>query len=143
VPLLDQVIDKYPKEVRIVFKNFPLRNHALARPAAVAALAAGEQGRFWEYHDKIFENYSSLDNESFEEFARGLGLDVAAFNAARKKPEFTATINREVKEGGRVGVRGTPTIFINGKRLNQRSLGGFSSMIERELQRLGKATGRN
>ena len=129
------MLEKYPGKVKLVFKNFPLRNHAQARPAAIAALAAGEQGKFWEYHDKIFENYKALNDDAFQKFARELGLDVKAFNVARKKPELAAVVNRDMQEGGRAGVRGTPTIFVNGRRLQQRSLDGFSQAIDRELTR--------
>ena len=138
MPLLEQVLEKYPKDVRLVFKNFPLRNHALARPAAVAALAAGEQGKFWEYHDMVFENYQRLSEPLLQEFAGRLELDVEMFEAARKRADLNASVSRDMQEGSRAGVRGTPTIFVNGRRLNQRSLEGFSAMIERELKRGGE-----
>jgi protein-disulfide isomerase len=138
VPLLEQVLEKYPDKVNLVFKNFPLRNHALARPAAIAALAAGEQGKFWEYHDRLFENYRSITQPLLLEIARELELDMEAFEAARKNHDLNALINRDTKEGSQAGVRGTPTVFINGRRLNQRSLAGFSEVIERELERIGQ-----
>jgi protein-disulfide isomerase len=137
VPLLEQVLEKYPGKVKLVFKNFPLRNHAQAKPAAIAALAAGEQGKFWEYHDKVFENYKSLSEEVLKRIAGEVGLDVKAFEAARKNPELAAAVSRDMQEGSRAGVRGTPTIFVNGRRLQQRSLQGFSQAIDRELKRLG------
>jgi len=137
VPLLEQVLEKYPGKVKLVFKNFPLRNHAQAKPAALAALAAGEQGKFWEYHDKVFENYKALNENVFQEIARELGLNMKAFNAARRKPELAAAVNRDMQEGGRAGVRGTPTVFVNGRRLQQRSLEGFSQAVDRELKKLG------
>lgn len=138
MPLLEQVLEKYPQEVKIVFKNFPIRSHALARPAAIAALAAGEQGKFWEYHDRLFENYRKISEQFLLEIARDIGLDMETFGAARKKPDLNSFINQDVKEGATAGVRGTPTLFINGRRLNQRSLAGFSEMIERELERIGE-----
>jgi protein-disulfide isomerase len=138
VPLLEQVLEKYPKEVKLVFKNFPLRNHTLARPAAVAALAAGEQGKFWEYHDRLFENYQKISEPLLVEIAGELGLDTEAFQAAREMKSLGASVSRDMQEGSRAGVRGTPTVFINGRRLNQRSLAGFSAMIDGELQRTGK-----
>jgi protein-disulfide isomerase len=129
------VLEKYPKEVKLVFKNFPLRNHKLALPAAQAALAAGKQGKFWEYHDKVFENYNRLSEELLEQFAKDLGLDMDLFRKERGNPEITSLINRDLREGSRIGVRGTPTIFINGKRLEQRSPEAFSAAIESELNR--------
>ena len=118
-----------------MFKNFPLRNHKLALPAAQAALAAGKQGKFWEYHDKVFENYNKLSDELLEQFAKDLGLDMDRFRKERGNPEITSLINRDLREGSRIGVRGTPTIFVNGKRLEQRSLEAFSAAIESELNR--------
>ena len=129
------MLEKYPGKVRLVFKNFPLRNHAQAKPAALAALAAGEQGKFWEYHDKVFERYNALNDEAFEEIAGELGLDMQAFNAARRSPELAAAVKRDMEEGSRAGVRGTPSIFINGRQLKNRSLGGFSAMIDGELEK--------
>jgi len=138
LPLLEQVLEKYPQQVKLVVKNFPLGNHRFAKPAAAAALAAGEQGKYWEYHDKLFERYNRLDEDSFLKIAEEVGLDIPSFEAARKKPEFTALINRDLQEGSKAGVRGTPTIFVNGRRLQQRSLEGFSRVIEREIARAAK-----
>jgi len=129
------VLEKYPQKVRLVFKNFPLRNHKLALPAAQASLAAGKQGKFWEYHDKVFENYNKLSEGLLDQFAKELGLDMNSFKKERGNPEIASLINRDLREGSRIGVRGTPTIFVNGKRLGQRSLQGFSAAIEVELKR--------
>jgi protein-disulfide isomerase len=129
------LLEKYSGKIRLVFKNFPLRNHKLAQPAAQAALAAGKQGKFWEYHDKVFENYNKLSDELLEQFAKDLGLDVDRFKKERGNPEITSLINRDIREGSRIGVRGTPTIFVNGKRLEQRSPEAFSAAIESELNR--------
>jgi protein-disulfide isomerase len=138
VPLLEQVLEKYPQQVKLVFKNFPLGNHRFARPAAAAALAAGEQGKFWEYHDKLFESYNRLNETSFLKTAEEVGLDIPSFEAARNKAEIAALINRDLQEGSVAGVRGTPTIFVNGRRLQQRSLDGFSRVIEGEIERSTK-----
>ena len=118
-----------------MFKNFPLRNHKLAQPAAMAALTAGKQGKFWEYHDKVIENYNKLSDGLLEQFAKELGLDMDRFRKERGSPEFANLINRDLREGSRIGVRGTPTIFVNGKRLGQRSIEAFSAAIESELKR--------
>ena len=118
-----------------MFKNFPLRNHKLALPAAQAALAAGKQGKFWEYHDKVFVMFNQLSNELLEQFAKELDLDMDRFRKERGNPEITSLINRDLREGSRIGVRGTPTIFVNGKRLEQRSIEAFSAAIESELNR--------
>jgi len=135
VPLLEQVLEKYPGKVKLMFKNFPLRNHKLAQPAAKAALAAGKQGKFWEYHDKVFENYSKLSDELLKQFAQELELNMDQFRKERASQEIAALINRDLREGSRIGVRGTPTIFVNGKRLEQRSMEAFSAAIENELKK--------
>ncbi len=106
----------------------------MARPAAMAALAAGKQDRYWEYHDKVFENYSSVSEQMLIKIAREIELNMDQFEKDRKNVEFNNLINRDLQEGSRIGVRGTPTVFINGKRLGQRSLKAFSAAIEAELR---------
>jgi protein-disulfide isomerase len=138
VPLLEQVLEKYPDDVRIVYKNFPLRNHKFAMKAATAALAAESQGKFWEFHDLLFKNYNKLNDQKISEIALELGLDQTEFNKKMKDPKIAAMIRQDVREGTKAGVRGTPTIFINGRRLNNRSLKGFQATIDRELQKLRK-----
>jgi protein-disulfide isomerase len=135
VPLLEQVLEKYPNEVKLVFKNFPLRNHKFARPAAIAALAAGKQDKFWEYHDLLFKNYNRLNEQKLEEIARELNLDMETFQKDQKNPEIPALISRDLSEGSRVGVRGTPTLFVNGRLLKNRSLEGFQTMIDNALEK--------
>jgi protein-disulfide isomerase len=138
VPLLEQVLEKYPDDVKIVFKNFPLRNHRFAMQAATAALAAESQGKFWEFHDLLFKNYNKLNDQKIREIARELGLDQTEFEKKMKDPKIAEMIRQDVREGVQAGVRGTPTIFINGRRLKDRSLKGFQAAIDRELQKLGK-----
>ncbi len=138
MPLLEQVLEKYPDDVKIVFKNFPLRNHKFALKAATAALAAESQGKFWEFHDLLFKNYNKLNDQKISEIALELGLDQTEFEKKMKDPKITAMIRRDVRDGAQAGVRGTPTIFINGRRLNDRSLEGFQATIDTELQKLGK-----
>jgi protein-disulfide isomerase len=138
VPVLEQVLERYPDDVKIVFKNFPLRNHKFAMKASTAALAAESQGKFWEFHDLLFKNYNKLNDQKIREIALGLGLDQTEFNKKMKDPKITAMIRQDVQEGGQAGVRGTPTVFINGRRLNDRSLKGFQAAIDKELQKLSK-----
>jgi protein-disulfide isomerase len=135
VPLLGQVLEQYPTQVKLVFKNFPLRNHTMARPAALAALAAGEQGKFWELHDLLFQNFSALNAAKIDELARQAGLDMQRFAADRASPTLSSRIDRDLREGSRVGVRATPSIFVDGRQLRQRSLAGFKAAIEAALAR--------
>jgi protein-disulfide isomerase len=128
------VLDRYPEKVKLLFKNYPLRNHRMARPAAMAAMAAHQQGRFWEFHDKIFENFRDLNDDLLVRIGRDLDLDMEKFERDSKNAAVINIINRDVQEASRIGVRGTPTVFINGKQLYQRSPEAFASAIEDELK---------
>jgi protein-disulfide isomerase len=135
VPVLEQVLEKNPNQVKLVFKNFPIRNHKFAMPAAIAALAAERQGKFWEFHDLLFKDYNRLNEQKVKEIAQKLKLDMDKFDKDRKDPQIKAMINRDVAEGNRAGVRGTPTVFVNGRLLRNRSPGGFQQLIEKALQK--------
>jgi protein-disulfide isomerase len=133
------VLKQYPNEVKLVFKNFPLPQiHKLGNKAAVAALAAGEQGKFWEYHDLLFKDYNKINDDKITEIATDLGLDMDKFFLDMANQEFTNLVNADYQDGLRAGVRGTPTIFINGRLLKQRSLKGFIAMIDDELKKIDK-----
>ena len=131
--MFEQVLAKYPTEVKLVFKNFPLTSiHKDAMNAGAAALAAHAQGKFWEYHDKLFAE-KRLTDEALVEYARQLGLNLDKFNHDRKSREIQQAVAEDGRDGMQAGVRGTPTIFINGRRLKQRSLEGFAEIIEEQL----------
>jgi protein-disulfide isomerase len=132
------VLDNNPAKVKIVFKNFPLRSHKFAMKAATAALAAESQGKFWEFHDQLYKNYNRLNDQKVREIALGLGLDQAQLEKKMRDPALQSKIRRDAREGAQAGVRGTPTIFINGRLLRERSLKGFQTTINKELQRLSK-----
>jgi protein-disulfide isomerase len=129
------VFEKYSKEMKLVFKNFPLRNHKFAWPAAIAALAANKQGKFWELHDQLYENYNRLSEQKIREIAQQVGLDMEKFDKDMKDPKLKAMVERDFQEGARAGVRGIPTIFVNGRQLRNRSFQGFQAAIEKELAR--------
>jgi protein-disulfide isomerase len=133
VPLFKQVLETYPGKARLVFKNFPLKMHKNARAAAAAALAAERQGKFWPLHDLLFENYNKLNPQKIRELAKQVGLDMARFDQDINDQVLQQQINADLQEGQKVGVRGTPTVFINGRRLQQRNLAGFKQMIDAEL----------
>ena len=133
--LLQQVLEKNPKDVKLVIKHFPLPNHSFAKKAAVAALAAEKQGKFWEMHQKLFANQKQLSEAKVEEIARELGLNMERFDQDLKDPELLTRIDRDLKNGQQANVRGTPSIFLNGKQLNQRSLPGFQQAIDAELKK--------
>ena len=141
MPLLEQVLEKNPESVKIVFKHFPLRNHRFAMPAAIAALAAERQGKFWEFHDLLFKDYNHLNTQKIKEIAQKLNLDMVKFDQDQKDPGISAIINRDSAEGNRIGVRGTPTVFINGRLLRNRNMAGFQAMIDNTLKKEGAPKG--
>ncbi|HEY2772813.1 MAG TPA: thioredoxin domain-containing protein [Candidatus Binatia bacterium] len=136
--LVHQIIDAYPKDVRFVFKNYPLPFHPNAMPAAKAAVAAQKQGKFFEMHDLLFSNQRDLSPEKYEEFAKQIGLNMDQFKKDMDSPEIAAQITSDMKEAGDVGVRGTPTFFINGKQPAGRSFELYKSIIDDEIKNAKK-----
>jgi protein-disulfide isomerase len=130
-----QVLEKYPNEVKLVIKHFPLRSHKFARKAAAAALAANEQGKFWEFHHQLLKNHKTLKDSKVQDIAKKLDLDMGKFNKDMKSPVIAKLINRDLQNGRQAGVGGTPTVFVNGKISKSRDLAGFSAMIEAELKK--------
>ncbi len=135
IPLLEQVLEHYPNEVKLVSKEFPLAMHKQAKAAAIAALAAGEQGKYWEYHNKLLDNYNKLSGEKYLEIAGELGLDMEAFKKSLTDPKLQKAIAKDMKDGSSAGVTGTPTIFVAGRRLQNRSLEGVKAIVEPELKK--------
>jgi protein-disulfide isomerase len=132
------VLEKNPKNVKLVMKQFPLRSHHYARQGAAAALAASKQGKFWEFHEKLYANQKNLNGAKVQEIARELGLNMEQFNRDLKDPAIEAMINKDMENARQANVRGTPTIFINGKILRHRSLQGFQQAIDEELKKKKK-----
>ncbi len=136
-PLLETVLQEYPRNVRLVFKNFPLRGHEYAIGAASAAIAAAGQGKFWEFHDRLFQLQADLNDEKIMKIAVDLGLNQETFNKAMNAPETMERIRMDAQAGYDAGVRGTPTVFINGRILRRRGLPDFKEAIDKELSKLG------
>jgi protein-disulfide isomerase len=131
------VLVKYPDNVKLVIKHFPIRNHKFAYKAATAALAANVQGKFWEFHSKLAKNYRTINDAKIQDIAKELGLNMEKFNKDMQSPAIKGLIARDMNNGRQAGVRGTPTIFINGKKLRNKSLPGIYQMIEAELKKAG------
>ena len=129
------MLDKYPNEIKLVYKNFPLQNHKFAVKAAKAALAANAQGKYWDFHDHLYKNYINLNDLKIQEIAKKLHLDLERLNQDMKDPALQRLIIRDVKNGREIGVSGVPAVFVNGKRLKNRNLQGFEQMIVTELKR--------
>ena len=136
MPLIEQVLDKYPDNVKIVFKHFPLPFHQQAMPAALASMAAEKQGRFWEYHDALFKNQDKLSESTYMEIAKNLGLDLKQFSLDMMRPSIRNKIEEDIKDGKKAGISGTPSIFVNGRFVKKRELGTISKLIDSELGKL-------
>jgi protein-disulfide isomerase len=137
-PTLKQIEDTYKGKVKIAFKHQPLPFHQNAKPAAMASLAAHEQGKFWEFHDKLFANQRALDRASLERYAQEIGLNVPKFKAALDSNKFEAQVNADSQEGMRLGANGTPTFFINGRQLvGAVPFESFKGIIDEELSKAG------
>jgi protein-disulfide isomerase len=135
------LLEKYPLQVRLIFKNYPLRRHTFAKKAAIAAFAARRQGRFWEYHDLLFQNGDSLSDQKFLQIARELGLNLEQFEKDINDLKIVARVNQDIRLGAYMGVRGTPTVFINGRVSRARTLEALESAVENELKKAGKRPG--
>ncbi len=135
IGIVDEVLKQYPKDVKFVMKQFPLRQiHPNAEPAAEAAIAAGKQGKFWEMHDELYKNGRNLSPETIKGIAEKIGLDMKKFDADRQSDEVKKQIDAELALGQQVDVRGTPSIFVNGKVLQNRSVDGMKAQIDQELK---------
>jgi len=132
------LLEKYPDQVKLIFLSFPLVNHKFAKKAAIAAFAAKKQGHFWEYHDRLFENLDSLNDEKFLQIARELGLDMEKFEKDMNDLKIVARINQDIRLGAYLGVRATPTVFINGMVSRARTLEAFQADVEMELRKVKK-----
>lgn len=133
--LLNFILERNPGKVKVAYKHFPLPFHKFARAAAVAAVAAQRQGKFWKFHDILFKHGHELDNNKILELAKEAGLDLERFKADIAAPNLDARVAQDIADGAEAGVRGTPTIFVNGRTLKERSPEGLQALIEQELAR--------
>ncbi len=130
-----EVTKTYGDKVKLVFRDYPLPFHASARPAAEAAACANAQGKFWEYHDKLFAA-SDLSNDKLKAMAGELKLDQKKFDDCLAKAEFKAVIDKDIEDAAAVGVNGTPAFFINGRMLSgAQPFEKFKEIIDEELAR--------
>lgn len=133
---MKQILDTYGDKVRVIFRDNPLPMHNRAQPAAEAAACAHEQGKFWEFHDKLFAAQQNLTDEDFKKHATDLALNLDAFNACYSAGKYRAEIQAEMKEGGTMGVTGTPAFFINGRFLSgAQPFDAFKTIIDDELSK--------
>jgi protein-disulfide isomerase len=138
-PSIAELEKLYPGKVRVAWKNFPLSFHNNAKPAAEAALAANEQGKFWQMHDILFKNQQNLSGPDLEKYAKEIGLDMGKFKAAMDSHKFAAQVDAEMKQGSELGVSGTPAAFVNGKLVSgAQPVDAFKTIVEAELKGGGK-----
>jgi protein-disulfide isomerase len=135
-PTMKQITDTYKNDVKIVFKQNPLPFHKDAPLAAEAALAAHEQGKFWEMHDKLFENQKALDRASIEGYAQSLGLNMGKFKQALDSNKFKARWQEDQKLANSTGAGGTPAFFINGKLISgAQAFEAFKTVIDEDIKK--------
>jgi protein-disulfide isomerase len=139
VNVLEQVLERYPDKVKLAFRDFPIVNiHPQAEKAAEAAHCAGEQGKFWEFHDLLFDKQDTIPTANFAEHAKTLGLEVSSFQTCLDGRKYQEKVERNYAAGVKAGVSGTPAFFINGRLLSgAQPLEAFKAVIDEELERLG------
>jgi protein-disulfide isomerase len=132
--VMEEVIAKYGNKVRVVFRDFPLSFHDKAQKAAEAGQCAHDQGKFWEMHDWMFDNQSTLDEAALKDAARKLGLDGTKFDECLTTSKHAAAVQKNMKEGSEAGVKGTPAFFVNGVFLSgAQPFEKFKTEIDRAL----------
>lgn len=128
------LLKEYGDKVQFVFKDFPLPMHPNAPKAAEAAHCAGDQGKYWEYHDKLFENRRQMSEPSLKNHARTLGLNTSKFDECLDSGKYTKKVRDNLQLGRKAQVNGTPTFFINGERLvGAQPFEAFKEKIDEEL----------
>jgi protein-disulfide isomerase len=138
-PTIKKILAEYKGRVRVAWRDLPLAFHANARPAAIAARAANEQGKFWPMHDILLKNQENLDAANLEKYAKVIGLNMSKFKAALHDKKLEDSVEADAAMADKVGARGTPSFFINGKFLpGAQPLETFKSKIDEELDHAQK-----
>jgi protein-disulfide isomerase len=132
--VLEEIVNEYSGKVRLVVRDFPLDQHTHALKAAEAAEAAREQGKYWEYTALMFKNQSALEIDKLKEYATQLGLDRKRFDASLDSGKYSDKVQQDLQEGYRLGVNATPTVFINGRRMRERTPEFLKSVIDATLK---------
>jgi protein-disulfide isomerase len=135
VKQVDIVMAAYPKDIKLIYKQFPLSMHPHAEIAAEASLAAREQGKFWEMYDLLFKNFRQLSRPSIMAMAKELGLDMDKFTADLDSGKYKAVVEKDLADGETAGVYGTPSFYINGKQYNgEVTLAALKPILAAELK---------
>jgi predicted DsbA family dithiol-disulfide isomerase len=133
VQVIEDVMKTFSGRVKVVFKNYPLRSHPFALMAAATALAAERQDKFWVFHDLLFQNYHQLTAEKINELAEKAGLNIEKLRQDVEDPLIMEQIRQDISDGGNAGVHGTPTVFVDGYVMNNRSAKVLGEFIGKEL----------
>lgn len=133
------MLEKNPDTLKIVYKAYPLPSHKMSMPAVIAAYAANKQGRFWDFYDKLFVDFRNLSPERIKLYASELKMDMGQYEKDLADPRIQAQIGRDLREAQLAGVGGTPTMFINGLLVQNRSPQGIQEMIDKEVAKRAKA----
>ena len=135
-PVVQQVLSTYGDKIHFVYRNYPLASHPNAQPAAEAAACAAEQGKFWEYHNRLFEHQDKLSDTDLKDHAAALGLDSGKFTICLNTHKYQNDIGADISAANDVGVTGTPAFFVNGRPLDgAQPFEAFKQMIDEELKR--------
>jgi protein-disulfide isomerase/Skp family chaperone for outer membrane proteins len=132
--VVDQIHAAYGDKVKVLFRHFPLNFHQNAKPAAIASICAQKQGKFWEMHNKLFENQRGLTEEAFKGWAKEIGLDATSFDACLKDESVGKIVDADMEAASKIGVNSTPTFFVNGRKVaGALPFEQFKAMIDEEL----------
>jgi protein-disulfide isomerase len=135
VKQVDTLMAAYPKDVKLIYKQFPLSMHPHAELAAEASLAARDQGKFWEMYELLFKNYRQLSQNSIFAMAKDLGLDMDKFKADLASGKYKSVVEKDLADGEAAGVYGTPSFYINGKQYNgEVTLAALKPILAAELK---------
>lgn len=136
MPVLEQVLETFPDKIKVVFKNYPLvRSHKFSEKATLTAYAAHLQGKFWPVHDELFKQHEVLNDDKIQEIVRSQGLNLEQIERDRGNPRVVGYVQKDLNEAIRIGVNSVPTVFVNGKRLRDRSFESLAAAVEKELKK--------
>jgi protein-disulfide isomerase len=136
VAKIDAVLAAYPGKIKLIFKQFPLDTHSQAALAAAAAVAAHQQGKFWEMHNALFAHRTNLSRPAILALAKSNGLDMKRFETDWNSPKIKEAVDRDRDDGDRAGVEGTPSVFINGRKYNgSLDLPEIRKIIDQEMKK--------
>lgn len=132
-PYVDEITSLYKNRLLFAYRHFPLPKHQYAKLAAYAAEAAGEQGKFWEMTDYLFLNQEKLSEEKIKEGAKVLSLDLKKYEEAVKSDKIKNKVDKDLSDGQKFGVNGTPTFYLNGQKLELASFGDLKKAVDEAL----------